>query len=71
MSPGGQNQARSRDRINERGETSLHLAAKKGDHETVKKLLDQGVSANVTDFAGNRISQNGEYRVSYLLFVLL
>lgn len=41
-----------RDRINERGETALHLSSKKGDQETVKKLLEQGSNPNVTDFAG-------------------
>ncbi|XP_037039345.1 ankyrin repeat domain-containing protein 11 isoform X1 [Bradysia coprophila] len=53
LSPGGQSYlpARSRDR-NERGETALHVAAIKGDHEGVKKLLDQGMSPNVADFAG-------------------
>lgn len=28
------------------------MAAIKGDHEGVKKLLDQGISPNVGDFAG-------------------
>jgi ankyrin repeat protein len=53
LSPGGivGGPARSRDR-NERGETALHVAAIKGDQEGVKKLLEQGMSANVTDFAG-------------------
>lgn len=51
LSPGGHGPARSRDR-NERGETGLHVAAIKGDHEGVKKLLDQGMSPNVADFAG-------------------
>lgn len=56
LSPGGQSYlpARSRDR-NERGETALHVAAIKGDHEGVKKLLDQGISPNVADFAGKRV----------------
>lgn len=43
--------SRSRDR-NERGETSLHVAAIRGDQEGVKKLLDSGVNPNVLDFAG-------------------
>lgn len=30
----------------------MHVAAIKGDHEGVKKLLDQGMSPNVADFAG-------------------
>lgn len=53
LSPGGSNHgpARSRDR-NERGETAMHVAAIKGDHEGVKKLLEQGMSPNVADFAG-------------------
>ncbi len=56
LSPGGQSYlpARSRDR-NERGETALHVAAIKGDHEGVKKLLDQGISPNVADFAGKLV----------------
>lgn len=51
LSPGTHTPARSRDR-NERGETALHVAAIKGDMESVKKLLDQGMDVNVTDFAG-------------------
>ncbi|CAD7080753.1 unnamed protein product [Hermetia illucens] len=52
MSPGSSHgPARSRDR-NERGETTLHFAAIKGDQETVKKLLESGISPDVTDFAG-------------------
>lgn len=57
MSPGsttGSAHSRtSRDRINERGETALHIASKKGDQDAVKKLLEQGANPNVTDFAGN------------------
>lgn len=51
LSPGNHGPARSRDR-NERGETAMHVTAIKGDHEGVKKLLDQGMSPNVADFAG-------------------
>lgn len=52
-SPGnsGHGPARSRDR-NERGETAMHVAAIKGDQEGIKKLLEQGMSPNVPDFAG-------------------
>ncbi|CAG4942034.1 unnamed protein product [Colias eurytheme] len=43
---------RSRQQRNERGETPLHVAAIRGDHEQVKKLIDQGQDPDVTDFAG-------------------
>ncbi|XP_061648885.1 BRCA1-associated RING domain protein 1 isoform X2 [Phyllopteryx taeniolatus] len=37
---------------NHKGETSLHLAAIKGDLKDVKKLLDQGADPNLKDNAG-------------------
>ncbi|XP_053623769.1 ankyrin repeat domain-containing protein 11-like isoform X4 [Plodia interpunctella] len=43
---------RTRQQRNERGETPLHVAAIKGDHDQVKKLLDQGQDPDVPDFAG-------------------
>ncbi|XP_041986171.1 ankyrin repeat domain-containing protein 11 isoform X3 [Aricia agestis] len=43
---------RTRQQRNEHGETPLHVAAIKGDHEQVKKLLDQGQDPNEPDFAG-------------------
>ncbi|XP_059045779.1 ankyrin repeat domain-containing protein 12 isoform X3 [Achroia grisella] len=43
---------RTRQQRNERGETPLHVAAIKGDHDQVKKLLDQGQNPDVPDFAG-------------------
>lgn len=43
---------RTRQQRNERGETPLHVAAIRGDHEQVKKLLDQGQEPDVPDFAG-------------------
>lgn len=51
ISSGGHGSVRSKDR-NERGETGLHVAAIKGDQETVKKLLEHGMSPNVPDNAG-------------------
>lgn len=51
LSPNNHTPARSRDR-NERGETAMHVAAIKGDHDGVKKLLEQGMGPNVGDFAG-------------------
>lgn len=53
LSPNSQSN-RQRDR-NERGETPLHIAAKKGDLEAAKKLLEQGTNPNVTDFAGTSV----------------
>lgn len=44
---------RTRQQRNERGETPLHVAAIRGDHDQVKKLLDQGQDPDVPDFAGN------------------
>lgn len=38
---------------NERGETPLHVAAIKGEVESVKRLLEQGANPNTRDFAGN------------------
>lgn len=52
LSPNSQT-VKPKDR-NERGETALHICAKKGDLEAAKKLLESGVSPNVTDFAGKR-----------------
>ncbi|XP_046976782.1 ankyrin repeat domain-containing protein 12-like isoform X5 [Vanessa cardui] len=43
---------RSRQQRNERGETPLHVASIRGDHELVKKLLGQGQDPDVPDFAG-------------------
>lgn len=54
-SSSGHGPARSRDR-NERGETAMHVAAIKGDQEGIKKLLEQGMSPNVPDFAGKPIA---------------
>lgn len=37
---------------NERGETALHIASKRGDIAEVKKLINAGANVNVTDYAG-------------------
>jgi hypothetical protein len=50
LSPNSQS-SKPKDR-NERGETALHICAKKGDFEGAKKLLEQGTNPNVADFAG-------------------
>lgn len=50
LSPNSQS-GKPKDR-NERGETALHICAKKGDFEGAKKMLEQGISPNVSDFAG-------------------
>lgn len=33
----------------------MHICAKKGDLESAKKLLEQGIDPNITDFAGKFI----------------
>ncbi|XP_004929920.1 ankyrin repeat domain-containing protein 12 isoform X3 [Bombyx mandarina] len=43
---------RTRQQRNERGETPLHVASIRGDHDQVKKLIDQGQDPDVPDFAG-------------------
>jgi ankyrin repeat protein len=52
LSPNSQSQSNKAKDRNERGETPLHIAAKKGDLDGAKKLLEQGSNPNVTDFAG-------------------
>lgn len=37
---------------NDRGETPLHIAAKRGDVKQTKKLIKAGASINVKDYAG-------------------
>ena len=37
---------------NDRGETSLHMAAKRGDIKQTKKLIKAGANVNVKDYAG-------------------
>lgn len=39
---------------NDRGETSLHMAAKRGDNQQVLELLREGAEVNVVDYAGNK-----------------
>ncbi|CAG9799312.1 unnamed protein product [Chironomus riparius] len=69
LSPNSQNN-KAKDR-NERGETPLHIAAKKGDLEGAKKLLEQGSNPNVTDFAGwtplHEAANHGHYHLAQIL----
>ncbi|XP_052403757.1 ankyrin repeat domain-containing protein 12 isoform X2 [Carassius gibelio] len=47
--------SRQKDKVNkrnERGETSLHMAAIRGDVKQVKELIELGADVNVKDFAG-------------------
>lgn len=51
---------RQKDKVNkrnERGETSLHMAAIRGDLSQVKELIRLGANVNVKDFAGNKKCQ--------------
>ncbi|XP_078572774.1 uncharacterized protein LOC144859761 isoform X2 [Branchiostoma floridae x Branchiostoma japonicum] len=56
---------------NKRGETTLHLAAIKGDAETVLQLLQEGVDPNVRDNAGwtplHEACNHGHTRVAEVL----
>lgn len=67
LSPNSQT-VKPKDR-NERGETALHICAKKGDLEAAKKLLESGVSPNVTDFAGKYSSLQLKLPV-FLIFII-
>ncbi|XP_071232811.1 ankyrin repeat domain-containing protein 12-like isoform X1 [Salvelinus alpinus] len=47
--------SRARDKVNkrnERGETTLHMAAIRGDAKQVKELISLGADVNIKDFAG-------------------
>lgn len=50
--PAAEERKRTRQQRNGRGETPLHVASIRGDHDQVKKLLDQGQDPNIPDFAG-------------------
>jgi ankyrin repeat protein len=63
LSPSSPVPGKPKDR-NERGETALHICAKKGDLEGAKKLLDQNIDPNTTDFAGKRILNNRKFQIS-------
>ncbi|GIX84790.1 ankyrin repeat domain-containing protein 12 [Caerostris extrusa] len=56
---------------NDRGETPLHLASKRGDFQRVKNLLKEGVDVNAVDNAGwtslHEASNYGRFQVAKLL----
>ncbi len=37
---------------NERGETPLHIAARRGEHAQCRRLLEEGADVNSVDYAG-------------------
>lgn len=43
-------------RRNGKGETQLHIAAKRGDVSLVKTLISSGISVNEQDYAGLEIT---------------
>ena len=47
---------------NERGETPLHIAAKRGDVKQAKKLIKSGATVNVPDYAGKFSCLATEYK---------
>ena len=53
---------------NKNGETSLHLAATKGDLETTKSLVKQGADVNCKDNAGNLDFLSDKRLVSFRTF---
>ncbi|XP_072169393.1 uncharacterized protein [Diadema setosum] len=56
---------------NERGETTLHMAAIRGDAHVAKNLINQGADVNVQDFAGwtplHEACNHGYYEVAKVL----
>ncbi|KAL3998060.1 Ankyrin repeats (3 copies) family protein [Acanthocheilonema viteae] len=58
-------------RKNERGETALHVAARKGEHRLCKKLIEEGALINARDYAGwtplHEACYHGHFKVAKLL----
>ncbi|CAG9536994.1 unnamed protein product [Cercopithifilaria johnstoni] len=56
---------------NERGETPLHVAARKGEHRLCKKLVEEGAFVNARDYAGwtplHEACYHGHFKVAKLL----
>uniref|UniRef100_A0A5S6PWS9 Bm4752, isoform c n=1 Tax=Brugia malayi TaxID=6279 RepID=A0A5S6PWS9_BRUMA len=56
---------------NERGETPLHVAARKGEHQLCKKLIEEGAVINARDYAGwtplHEACYHGHFKVAKLL----
>ncbi|OZC08962.1 hypothetical protein X798_04049 [Onchocerca flexuosa] len=56
---------------NERGETPLHVAARKGEHLLCRKLIEEGALINARDYAGwtplHEACYHGHFKVAELL----
>uniref|UniRef100_A0A0R3RFC6 ANK_REP_REGION domain-containing protein n=1 Tax=Elaeophora elaphi TaxID=1147741 RepID=A0A0R3RFC6_9BILA len=56
---------------NERGETPLHVAARKGEHRLCRKLIEEGALINARDYAGwtplHEACYHGHFKVAKLL----
>lgn len=56
---------------NERGETPLHVAARRGEYRQCKKLIQEGALINARDYAGwtplHEACYHGHFKVAKLL----
>ncbi|VDN07099.1 unnamed protein product [Thelazia callipaeda] len=56
---------------NERGETALHVAARRGEHRLCKKLIHEGAVVNARDYAGwtalHEACYHGHFKVARIL----
>lgn len=48
----------------------MHVAAIKGDQEGIKKLLEQGMSPNVPDFAGRPLINENPFLLSHMTLLI-